>query len=407
MYRLSYIFVFHLLLLILAPGFAKVFQRCINREIIILLLLSIFGFVEPAICGKMYLFVGTYTDGKPDKGIYIYEFNAKTGHLKKVFSGENITNPSYLTLSPAGDYLYACTDTKLPQEGSVAAFNFDSINGSLIFLNKQKSGGENPVYLSSSSNNDFIIVGNYTDGTVAVFKTNTDGSLNPYTQLIRFQGSGPNTIRQDKAHIHATVFSPDFEYIFFPDLGADKIRVFKFNSQDDQPLMPLDNYDFTAFSGSGPRHLTFHPNNLFAYCIEELSGTITSFRYKSGKLDSLQRIFSYSKLQDQYNSADIHIAPDGRFLYASNRWDNENTIAIFSINQDNGKLTLIGHQSTCGDHPRSFTLDPTGNFLIVANQVTNNIVVFKRNAKTGFLTRTGQVIKVPRPSCLKMRKYGS
>ena len=372
--------------------------------IILLTLITHFAFGQKS---KTYLFVGTYTDGKPDKGIYIYEFNSKTGNLKKVSTGDSITNPSFLTLSPNGNFIYACTDTKLPNAGSVTAFKFDSIAGSLTFINKQKSGGENPVYLTTSKNNEFVINGNYTEGTVSAFTTNPDGSLNPFGQLIQFDGSSRNTQRQDKAHIHAAVFSPDYEYIFFPDLGADKIRVFKFDLQKKEPLKALNNYDFTAVPGSGPRHFTFHPNNKFAYCIEELSGTITSFKYESGKLDSIQRIFSYSKLQEEYNSADIHISPDGLFLYASNRWDNENTISIFSINEDNGKLTLIGHQSTYGDHPRNFTLDPTGNFLIVANQVTNNIVVFKRDIKTGLLTKTGKEIKVPRPSCLKMRKYGS
>lgn len=194
---------------------------------------------------------------------------------------------------------------------------------------------------------------------------------------------------------------------FFPDLGADKIRVFRFNPQDEQPLKPMEQNDFTAVPGSGPRHFTFHPNRRFAYCIEELSGTVSVFHYAEGKLDSIQRIFSYSKWQEEYNSADIHVSPDGLFLYASNRWDHENTISIFSINQDNGTLTLIGHQFTYGDHPRNFTLDPTGHFLIVANQVTNNIVVFKRDLKTGLLSKTGKEIKVPGPSCLQMRKYGN
>jgi 6-phosphogluconolactonase (cycloisomerase 2 family) len=357
--------------------------------------------------GKTYLFVGTYTDGKPDKGIYIYEFHSRTGKLKKVTSAENITNPSFLTLSPDGSYLYACTETKMQNAGSVSAFKFDSITASLTFLNKQNSGGENPVYLTTSKNNEFVINGNYTEGTVSVFATNPDGSLNPFGQLIQFEGSSTNTRRQDKAHIHAAVFSPDFNYIFFPDLGADKIRVFKFNLQERQPLKALDSCDYTTIPGSGPRHFTFHPNNKFAYCIEELSGTVSAFKYQTGKLDSIQRVFSYSKLQEEYNSADIHISPDGLFLYASNRWDNENTISIFSIDQQNGTLKLVGHQATYGDHPRNFTLDPTGTFLIVANQVTNNIVVFKRNKTTGLLTRTGKEINVPRPSCLKMRKYGS
>lgn len=372
--------------------------------IILLTLITYFAFGQKS---KTYLFVGSYTDGKPDKGIYVYEFNDKTGNLKKVSTGDHITNPSFLTLSPNGNFIYACTDTKLPNKGSVSAFKFDSTAGTFTFINKQESGGENPVYLTTSKNNEFVINGNYTEGTVSVFTTNPDGSLNPFEQLIQFKGSSRNAQRQDKAHIHATVFAPDYEYVFFPDLGADKIRVFKFDPQNKEPLKAISNYDYTAVSGSGPRHFTFHPNNTFAYCIEELSGTITSFKYESGKLDSIQRIFSYSKLQAEYGSADIHISPDGLFLYASNRWDNENTISIFSINEANGKLTLIGHQSTYGDHPRNFTIDPTGNFLIVANQVTNNIVVFKRDIKTGLLTKTKKEIKVPSPSCLKMRRYGS
>lgn len=375
-----------------------------NLLLIFLTLITHFAFGQKS---RTYLFVGTYTNGKPDKGIYIYEFNCMTGNLKMVSTGDSITNPSFLTLSPAGDYLYACTDTKLPEEGSVSAFKIDSVKGTLTFLNKQKSGGVNPVYVTTSSDNEFVINANYTSGTVSVFKTNPDGSLDSSLQVIRFAGNGPNAIRQDRAHIHATVFSPDFEYIFFPDLGADKIRVCKFNLQNKIPLQYAGNYDYKTVSGSGPRHFTFHPNNRFAYCIEELSGTITAFRYESGKLDSIQRIFSYSKIQDEYNSADIHISPDGLFLYASNRLDNENTISIFAINQEDGKLTLTGHQSTFGDHPRNFTLDPTGNFLIVANQLSNNIVVFKRDKKTGLLTRTANDIQVPRPSCLKMRTYGN
>ena len=148
-----------------------------KKFLIILLSIINFAFGQPV---KTYLFVGTYTDGKPDKGIYIYEFNSKTGNLKKVGNGENITNPSYLTISPDGNFIYACTDTKLPNAGSVSAFRFDSISGSLTFINKQNSGGENPVYLTTNENNGFIINANYTEGTVSVFSTNLNGSLNPY-----------------------------------------------------------------------------------------------------------------------------------------------------------------------------------------------------------------------------------
>jgi 6-phosphogluconolactonase len=355
---------------------------------------------------KTYLFVGTYTDNQPDNGIYIYEFDSSTGDLKAVSHGINVTNPSFLTLSPKGNFIYACTDTKMPDAGSVSAFQFDSISGSITFLNKQSSGGENPVYLTTSKNNEFVINTNYTAGSVSVFSTNTDGSLNPLNQLIAFKGSSINTRRQEKAHIHAAVFSPDFKYIYFPDLGSDKIRVFEFNPTQKQPLKGIKRLDIHSVPGSGPRHFTFHLNGKLAYCIEELSGMVAAYSVEKGKLDSIQRIFSYSKQQDDYNSADIHISPDGQFLYASNRWDHENTLSIFSINQTTGMLKMIGHQSTFGDNPRNFVIDPSGNFLIVANQVSNNLVVFKRDPKTGILTKTASEITVKTPTCLQMRTYG-
>ncbi|MES2478889.1 MAG: lactonase family protein [Bacteroidota bacterium] len=374
---------------------------------LLILFLCLIPHLACAQTNKTYLLVGTYTDGRPDKGIFIYEFDPENGRLKKLSSTQQITNPSFLTISPDGQYIYACTDTKMSGAGSVSAFRFDSSNAQLTFLNKQNSGGENPVYLTCSPNNEYVINGNYTEGTVSVFPTNSDGSLNPAVQLIQFEGSSVNARRQDKAHIHATVFSNDYRYLFFPDLGTDKIRVYKFEPKQNQPLTAMADMDVATVAGSGPRHLIFHPNNKFVYCTEELSGTIAVFSYENGKLDSIQRLFSYSKLQDEYNSADIHLSPDGLFLYASNRLDNENTISIFAVDQHNGHLTLLGHQYTYGDHPRSFTIDPTGNFLIVANLLSDNIVVFKRNIKTGLLKKTLTIKNVPRPACLKMRKYGT
>nr|WP_294858887.1 lactonase family protein [uncultured Fluviicola sp.] len=372
------------------------------KILFLFLLVNLSSFSQP---GKTVLFVGTYTDNKPDSGIYIYEFNSSTGELTGISQGSNITNPSFLTISPNGNYIYACTDTKMPNEGSVSAFQFDSISGTLNFLNKQPSGGENPVYLTTSENNEFVINANYTAGSVSVFSTNADGSLNPFSQLVPFSGSSINSRRQEKAHIHATVFSPDFKYIFFPDLGSDKIRVFEFDPAEKQPLKVIEKLDVTAIPGSGPRHFIFHPDKPFTYCIEELSGTISAFKVENGKLDSIQRIFSYSNLQEDYNSADIHISPDGLFLYTSNRL-YENTLSIFSIDQTNGTLKLVAHQSTLGDNPRNFVIDPSGRFLIVANQVSNKLIVFKRNPETGLLTKTGNEIAVKNPTCLKMRNYG-
>lgn len=352
---------------------------------------------------KTWLFIGTYTDGQPAPGIYVYAFDTASGTLTKTGTGENITNPSFLSIAPNGHFLYACTETKLPRPGSVSAFSIDSTNGSIRFLNKQSAGGENSVYLSVYKDNNFVVTGNYTAGNMAVFKVNNDGGLYPAAQILPFTGSSVDKKRQDKPHIHAAVFSPNYDYVYAPDLGSDKIRIFKFDPTRAAPLIPVDS--LRAIPGSGPRHFTFHPNGKYAYCTEELSGMVSAYRYHNGQLKAFQRIFSYSKTLEVYNTADIHISPDGLFLYASNRLDEENTLSIFKIHRKTGKLKLVGHQYTFGSHPRNFAIDPTGNYLLVANMLTNNVVVFRRNLKTGLLTKTGTEISVPSPSCLVLRTY--
>ncbi len=351
-----------------------------------------------------YLFIGTYTHSKPAKGIYVYRFNTADGSLKKVSNTENITNPSYVTLSPNGQYLYACTETQMPNAGSVSAFGFDSIKGRLTFINKQRSGGENPVYASVDRTNRWLVNANYTEGAVSVFPLNDNGSLGIADTVLSYLDGSIDTPRQSRAHVHSVVFSPKQDHFFAPDLGADKIRSYTFDPIRKHPLQPAAPQYATTVPGSGPRHLTFHPNGRFAYCTEELSGTVSVYRYSNGQLAPIQRIASYALHQDGYASSDIHISPDGLFLYASNRED-EHSISIFSIDTTSGLLTFIGHQKTGGKHPRMFTIDPTGNYLLVANLFSNNIVVFKRDQKTGLLTLTHSTIKIPQPSCLQMRTY--
>lgn len=354
---------------------------------------------------KTYLFVGSYTNNVPDTGIYVFEFNSSTGSLKRTHQINDVVNPSFLDIAPNGKKLYACTNTKLPQNGTISAYTFNSNNGTLSFFNKQSSGGINPIYISVDSTNKFVAFGNYGSGSVAISEVNVKGDLMPYTNIFQFIDSSINKQRQEKSHIHATVFSPDSKFLFVPDLGADKIRVFNFNpSPSANILTPANNLLITTTPGSGPRHLIFHPNGKFAYCIEELSGTIATYLYeKDGHLIAQQRIPTCKEPKEVYSSADIHISPDGKFLYASNR--GENTIAIFSINNNNGELNLLGHQSTYGETPRNFTIDPTGKYLLVANQLSNNIVVFKINTTSGMLTKTDNELAVPNPSCLKMKMY--
>ncbi|REC61490.1 lactonase family protein [Chryseobacterium pennae] len=350
-----------------------------------------------------YVFFGSFNHDKESEGIYVYQLDPLKGKLSKVTSVKGVLNPSFLTLSHDGNYLFSCTESKTKNAGSVSSFEFNPEKRSLTFINSQKSGGENPVYLAAHQNGKWLVNGNYTEGSTSVYPILENGFIQPYVQNIQFSEGSVNPDRQDRAHIHSTVFSPDFKYLFLPDLGADKIRTYAFGSDKKEPLTETETSFTQATPGSGPRHFTFHPNGKFAYCIEEMGGAVSVYQYENGKLEPIQRINTHSeKFKDDFESSDVHISPDGRYLYASNR-GNENNIAIFSI-QNDGTLKTVGYQSTKGIHPRVFTIDSTGNFLIVAHPVSGTAVVFKRNAETGLLKKVEKV-KLEGVSTVQVRKY--
>jgi 6-phosphogluconolactonase (cycloisomerase 2 family) len=361
-------------------------------------------FICTTVFSQTYVFFGSFNHDKETKGIYIYKLDTIKGKLEKVITFKGVLNPSYLTLSPDGKYIYSCTESKTPGAGSVSSFAFDREKKSLTYLNSQKSGGENPVYLTTDDTGKWLINGNYTEGGVSVYPIAKDGSIKPAVQHFQYtEGSNFRTNRQDRAHIHSTIFSPDYKYIYFIDLGADKICCYRFDSKSGKPL--TEEPSIATDPGSGPRHLTFHPNGKFAYCIEELSGTVSVYNYDNGKLENIQNIATHPKeITEGFESSDIHISPDGKFLYASNR-GNENNIVIFSIN-GNGQLKNIGYQATFGLHPRTFAIDPSGKFIIVTNVNSNNAVVFKRDLKTGLLKKNSEV-EIPHVSCVKIKNYNN
>jgi 6-phosphogluconolactonase len=366
----------------------------LRRNILTLVLMAFASSIINA--QESYLIIGTYTEAKPDKGIYIYSFNNVTGELKFVSNGEGITNPSYLTLSSNGKFIYACSETQIPNSGSISAFGFN--NGKLSFINKVPSGGDNPAYLALHKSGKLLVNANYSGGSASVIRVKKDGSLESDTTF-HFTGKSIIGNRQESSHIHAAVFSPNHDFVYLTDLGSDKIWCYSITGKN-QSVKRYPAGDVSSIPGSGPRHLVFHSNKKYAYCIEELSGTVSAYSYKKGKLTSIQRVVTHHASDEgPYGSADIHISPDGNFLYASNR-GKENTISIFSINQTTGILTFVDNQSTLGNHPRNFTIDQTGDFLLVGNMLSNKINVFKREGKTGLLQETGIEISVPKPACL-------
>lgn len=366
-------------------------------------LLSIFLSLTALVAhGQHYfLFVGTYTSGK-SKGIYVYDFNAKNGEVAYLGNTDSCTNPSFITPSPDGNFLYAVNETGRDQPGHVSAFAFNKENGELSFLNQQLSGGDDPCYLTTDQKGKWLMVANYSGGSLAAFPINTDGSLAPYSQLIRHSGKSINKERQDKSHVHASFFSPDYKYILAPDLGMDKVMLYRFNALSKKPLTPAKIPFIKTLPGNGPRHLCFHPNNKWVYLLEELSGTVRTFTYQNSRMTPIQTIATHPEsFKGKPGSADIHVSPDGRFLYASNRGE-ENNLAIYSIDGKSGMLTPVGFQPVLGEQPRNFMIDPSGNFLLVANQRTSNLVVFSRDKATGLLQPTLQQIEVPNPVCLQM-----
>jgi 6-phosphogluconolactonase len=282
----------------------------------------------------------------------------------------------------------------------ISAFSFDNASGKLTFLNTGSAGGNGPCYISVDDKKQIVFTGNYGGGSLSATRLNADGSLSQDIQAIQHEGSSVNKSRQDKPHVHSVVLSPDNRYLLVPDLGTDRVNVYNVEAGKPKILTPASPAFASANPGGGPRHLTFHPNGKHAYLILEMEGAIAAFDYKNGKLEPKQSITMLAPgFNGKVGAADIHISPDGKFLYGSNRGE-ANEIVIYAIDK-NGKLTYAGRQGDLINTPRNFAIDPTGNFLLVANQNGNDIVIFKRDQKTGLLTLTGKRIQVDKPVCLK------
>ena len=353
---------------------------------------------------RQFVFFGSYNWDKGSEAVYVYELDNESGKLTKVTSSSDIINPGYITVSNDGKYVYASSDAKMPN-GTVSAFAFDADKKSLTFLNQQKTGGENPVYVNVDKSGKWLINATYNIPTISVFPLLENGKIDSIAQHFTFtEGSGVNPKRQDKAHTHSVVFSPDYKTLLVADLGADKILQYPFDAYQKQPLIDSQNTFINTKPGSGPRHITFSKDGKLAYSIEELDGMISVYDFSENKLKEIQRIATHpDKIKEGFESSDVHISPDGKFLYASNR-GKENNIAIFKIKED-GTLESIGYQSVKGKHPRTFAIDETGKFIIVTNVNSNNVTVFKRNLETGMLKKIGKPVKINHPTCVKIKIY--
>jgi len=349
------------------------------------------------------ILVGTYTkkeghvDGKAE-GLYTFSFDPSNGQLAKVGTTRGLINPSYLAIAPDRKNVYVVNETggDMDSTAHLSAFRLNAEDGSLEKLNQQPTYSFAPCYVSLDKAGQFVFVANYVGGIAVVYPRTDDGRLGPATDTLQLEGSGPHA-EQEASHPHAMLTSTDGHYVYIPDKGADKIWIFDYK---DGKVDPAPQAFTQVAPGSGPRHLVFHPKQNRAYLVNELNATVNVFKYDAqyGSLEQLQSISTLPESHRGFNAcADIHLTPDGRFLYASNR--GHNSIVIYKVKKD-GQLNLVGHESTRGEFPRNFMIDRSGRWLLAANQNTDNIVVFEIDQQNGRLNYTTEV-ECKTPVCLK------
>lgn len=353
---------------------------------------------------ELLTYIGTFTRGKSE-GIYVYRMDLSTGALT-LAGVARVEDPAFLAIGPAGRTLYAVNH--VPEfagqpTGAVSAFSLDPETGELTLLNQQLSHGADPCHLCVDKRGRYVLVANYKGGNVAVLPIRDDGSLDEATDHIQHEGSSVNPKRQEGPHAHSINLDPNNRFAFVADLGLDKLMIYQFDPSRGK-LIPHDPPWVQTRPGAGPRHFTFHPNGQYAYLINELDNTLIAYAYddERGTLQELQVI---SALPEDFEGisycADVHVAPSGRFVYGSNR--GHDSIVIFAVDKDSGRLTYVGHEPTQGQTPRSFAIDPTGTFLLVANQHTDTVITFHIDQQTGRLQPTGYMAQVPTPVCIVMK----
>ena len=355
--------------------------------------------------GDMLVYFGTYT-GEKSKGVYVSRLDLASGALSRPELAGETASPSFLAVHPNQNFLYAINEIGEFQgkaSGSVSAFAIDRNTGRLTALNQQPSVGRGPAHLVVDKAGRNALVANYGGGSVAVVPIGPDGTLKPPSAFIQHTGASVNPERQKGPHAHSINLDPANRFAYAADLGLDKVLVYRFDAGKGS-LVANDPPFAQVAAGAGPRHFAMHANGRFAYVINEMNLTVTAFRrdIERGSLTELQTVSTLppgQKVESAFSTADVQVHPSGRFLYGSNR--GHDSIVVFAIDQNSGRLTYIENRPTQGSTPRGFGIDPSGSYLLAANQRSDSVVVFRIDKQTGRLTPTGHTIEVGAPVCVK------
>lgn len=359
------------------------------------------AFTDPDPLADLF-YVGCYTAGA-DEGIPSCLFDPVSGSFTLQDTCKKVENPSFLISDRFRQFVFAANETDNfggRTSGAVSVFMRDKKTGKLTFLNSQPSQGAHPCHLTLDRTEKFLLVANYTGGNASVFPLLGDGRIGEASDRVQHTGQGFNPSRQEAPHAHSVNMSPDNRFVFICDLGIDKIMVYRFDDKKGR-LTPAETPFFQTAAGAGPRHFVFSKDGGMAFVVNELNSTITSFKYdsKNGKLSELQTLTTLPKdFTGENTCADIHIHPNGRFIYASNR--GHDSIAVFAREKFSGNLNLVQNQPTLGKTPRNFAIHASGRFLLAANQNSNSIHSFLLNPDSGKLTPTGQSVVINKPVCI-------
>ena len=361
---------------------------------------------EEVTSGTMWLYVGTYTHGKtPSEGIYLLEFDLASGRLTTKGAAARLADPSFLAIHPSRKFLYAVSELDKfngRKGGGVSALGIDPASGMLTLLNQQSSVGSGPCHLTVDRTGKNVLVANYGNGSVACLPIQADGTLSAASSFLQHEGKSVDSLRQEGPHAHSINLDRANRFAIAPDLGLDRVFVYKLNAGKGT-LTPNEPPFATVAPGSGPRHFAFHPGGRFGYVISELANTVTAFAYDAdrGTLTEIQTISTLPpSFQGKSYTAEVRVHPSGKFVYGSNR--GHDSIAIFTVDPATGKLTAAGHQATLGKNPRNFAIDPTGAYLLAENQDSDSIVVFRIDPATGGLEQIGEPLGIPMPVCIRM-----
>jgi 6-phosphogluconolactonase len=367
--------------------------------------------VQTAVAEQYQLLVGSYTAGQ-SQGIYRLGFDSAKGQIDaKPLQVVKSENPSWLTLSKDQRYLFAVNENGPGQKdpvGRVSSYAIDPKTHELSLINQVQSLGNEPTHSSLSGDASHLFVSNYSvaedpGGTLAVLPVGADGKLKTVVQMSSHPSSRVNPERQMSAHVHSTVSSPDGKFVFSNDLGADKVFVYRFDpkANPDLPLTAATPASVQLPPGSGPRHLLFSADGKHAWLTMEMSAQVAVFDYRNGTLEQTQMVdLAAGQPTSDKAAAALHASKDGKFLYVSNR-GTANQLLVFAIDPATGHLKELQRRTVEGDHPREFSLDPSGKFVLIANQKSNQIVVVERDTQSGLLGKTVQKLPMDAPSDLK------